>query len=58
MEKRRAGGLRFRNDLPVFIEEDHHEVGTIIYGMFLQHLLNVFTVLVKFSFSIFAVAVH
>ena len=28
MEKRR-GGLRSRNDLPVFIEEDHHEVGTI-----------------------------
>ena len=26
MEKR-GGGLRFRKDLPVFIEEDHHEVG-------------------------------
>ena len=28
MEKR-GGGLRFRKDLPVFIEEDHHEVGGV-----------------------------
>ena len=28
MEKR-GGGLRFLKDLPVFIEEDHHEVGGV-----------------------------
>jgi len=32
MEKRR-GGLRSRNDLPVFIEEDHHEVLPHIYKL-------------------------